>query len=87
MADPLWTIGEAIAACGGRPDGEMDQGAALSSVSIDTRTLEPGALYVAIRKHCPTWTVRFGPRDVALVAAALTAVVIAFWAITRFTYQ
>lgn len=49
MADPLWTKGEAITACGGRPDGEMDQGAALSSVSIDTRTLEPDALYVAIR--------------------------------------
>lgn len=49
MADPLWTIGEAIAACDGRPDGDMDQGAALSSVSIDTRTLEPDALFVAIR--------------------------------------
>ncbi len=49
MADPLWTLGEAIASCDGWPDGDMDQDAALSSVSIDSRTVEAGALFVAIR--------------------------------------
>lgn len=47
MADPLWTFQEALAATGGRAGGE---GAPeLQSVSIDSRTLEPGALFAAIR--------------------------------------
>ncbi len=49
MTDPLWTLGDAIAACGGWPDGEVAQDQPVSSVSIDSRTLESDALFVAIR--------------------------------------
>jgi UDP-N-acetylmuramoyl-tripeptide--D-alanyl-D-alanine ligase len=45
MAEPLWTSAEIMAATGGKLEG---QGFAASGVSIDTRTLEPGDLFVAL---------------------------------------
>ena len=45
MADPLWTSDEIAAATGGKPAG---QPFAATGVSIDTRTLEPGDLFVAL---------------------------------------
>jgi UDP-N-acetylmuramoyl-tripeptide--D-alanyl-D-alanine ligase len=45
MAEPLWTSSEIAAAVGGRPAG---QAFAATGVSIDTRTLEPGDLFVAL---------------------------------------
>ena len=44
---PLWTVAEAVAATAGRPVGLAD--GPLSSVSIDSREIQPGALFVAIR--------------------------------------
>nr|WP_208103340.1 UDP-N-acetylmuramoyl-tripeptide--D-alanyl-D-alanine ligase [Rubellimicrobium sp. CFH 75288] len=41
----MWTAGEAAAATGGRTDGDW----AATGVSIDTRTLQPGDLFVALR--------------------------------------
>ena len=45
MAEPLWTSDEILAATGGRPSGAPF---AATGVSIDTRTLEPGDLFVAL---------------------------------------
>ena len=45
MSDILWTAAEAAAATGGHATTEWQA----SSVSIDTRTLAPGALFVALR--------------------------------------
>jgi UDP-N-acetylmuramoyl-tripeptide--D-alanyl-D-alanine ligase len=45
MADPLWTSDEILAATGGRASGAKF---AATGVSIDTRTLEPGDLFVAL---------------------------------------
>ena len=42
-----WTVGELAGRCGGALTG--DPGVRVEGVSIDTRTLEPGALFVAIR--------------------------------------
>ena len=44
MADPLWTSDEIVRATGGMASG----GFSASGVSIDTRTLEPGDLFVAL---------------------------------------
>jgi UDP-N-acetylmuramoyl-tripeptide--D-alanyl-D-alanine ligase len=44
---PLWTVAEAVAATGGRPEGLSD--GPLGSVSIDSREIEPEALFVAIK--------------------------------------
>jgi UDP-N-acetylmuramoyl-tripeptide--D-alanyl-D-alanine ligase len=44
MADPLWTSAEIARATGGTESG----GFAASGVSIDTRSLEPGDLFVAL---------------------------------------
>ena len=44
---PLWTVAEAVAATGGRPEGLSD--GPLSSVSIDSREIGPEALFVAIK--------------------------------------
>ena len=44
MSEPLWTSQEIAAATGGRLDGADF---AVSGVSIDTRTLEPGDLFCA----------------------------------------
>ena len=46
MSAPLWTPHDVIAATGGRWSGDM---CPASGVSIDTRTLEPGDLFFAIR--------------------------------------
>jgi UDP-N-acetylmuramoyl-tripeptide--D-alanyl-D-alanine ligase len=46
MTAPLWTPHDLIAASGGRLIGEMSPG---SGVSIDTRTLEAGDLFFAIK--------------------------------------
>jgi UDP-N-acetylmuramoyl-tripeptide--D-alanyl-D-alanine ligase len=45
MAEPLWTSDEILAATGGRLDGAPF---AAAGVSIDTRTLEQGDLFVAL---------------------------------------
>jgi len=45
MAEPLWTSDELLAATAGRLDGAPF---AATGVSIDTRTLEPGDLFVAL---------------------------------------
>ena len=45
MAEPLWTSNEILAATGGRLSGA---GFDASGVSIDTRSLEPGDLFVAL---------------------------------------
>ena len=42
---PLWTPEELRAATGGRLDAEV----AVSGISIDTRTIQPGDLFVALR--------------------------------------
>lgn len=44
---PLWTVAEAVAATGGRPEGLSD--GPLSSVSIDSREVASEALFVAIK--------------------------------------
>jgi UDP-N-acetylmuramoyl-tripeptide--D-alanyl-D-alanine ligase len=44
---PLWSVAEAVAATGGRPEGLSD--GPLWAVSIDSREIAPEALFVAIR--------------------------------------
>ena len=44
---PLWTVAEAVAATGGRPEGLSD--GPLNSVSIDSREIAPEALFIAIK--------------------------------------
>jgi UDP-N-acetylmuramoyl-tripeptide--D-alanyl-D-alanine ligase len=44
---PLWTVAEAVAATGGRPENLSD--GPLSSISIDSREIAPEALFVAIK--------------------------------------
>lgn len=44
---PLWTVAEVVAATGGRPEGLHD--GPIFSVSIDSREIEPEALFVAIK--------------------------------------
>ncbi|MAC89220.1 Mur ligase domain-containing protein, partial [Maricaulis sp.] len=46
-ANPLWTSGQAMAATGGMLIGEP--GWTVSGISIDTRTLQPGDLFVALQ--------------------------------------
>ena len=46
MSEPLWTARQAMAATGGMLVG--DTGWACSGISIDSRTLEPGDLFVAL---------------------------------------
>jgi len=45
MAEPLWTSDEIAAATGGKPAGKPFD---VTGVSIDTRTIEPGDLFVAL---------------------------------------
>jgi UDP-N-acetylmuramoyl-tripeptide--D-alanyl-D-alanine ligase len=47
LADPLWTIGEIVAATNGRCAGKP--GAPVAGFSIDSRTLAPGEGFIAIR--------------------------------------
>lgn len=49
MKEPLWTYADVVAAIQGNAQSDAAPDLAIHSVSIDTRTLEPGALYVAIR--------------------------------------
>jgi UDP-N-acetylmuramoyl-tripeptide--D-alanyl-D-alanine ligase len=44
MAEPLWTAQEIAAATGGRVGGNF----AVTGVSIDTRSVEPGDLFIAL---------------------------------------
>lgn len=44
---PLWTVAEVVAATGGHPEGLND--GPISSVLIDSRDIQPEALFVAIR--------------------------------------
>src|SRR4051812_12502154 len=46
MNSPLWTLDEILAATGARVGGGFAQA---TGASIDTRTLEPGDLYFAIK--------------------------------------
>lgn len=47
MADALWRWDELVAAAGGKADGAAE--GALTGFSIDTRTLAPGEVFVALR--------------------------------------
>ena len=47
MTQPLWTFADAVSATGGRAEGEGMPD--IQSVSFDSRTLEKGALFAAIR--------------------------------------
>jgi UDP-N-acetylmuramoyl-tripeptide--D-alanyl-D-alanine ligase len=47
MAEPLWTVDELIAATGGKLAGTVT--AKLDGVSIDSRSIKPGDIFVAIR--------------------------------------
>ncbi len=47
MTEPLWQWDELVAAAQGRPDGTPS--AAIAGFSIDTRTLQPGDVFVALR--------------------------------------
>jgi len=44
---PLWTVAEAVAAIGGRPENLSD--GPIHSISIDSREIEQDALFVAIK--------------------------------------
>jgi UDP-N-acetylmuramoyl-tripeptide--D-alanyl-D-alanine ligase len=47
MTEPLWQWDELVAAAQGRPDGTPP--AAVTGFSIDTRTLQPGDVFVALK--------------------------------------
>ncbi|ODR93818.1 hypothetical protein AUC70_09250 [Methyloceanibacter stevinii] len=47
MADPLWTLGEVVSATDGRCEG--DPAAPIAGFSIDSRAIEPGEGFIAIR--------------------------------------
>jgi UDP-N-acetylmuramoyl-tripeptide--D-alanyl-D-alanine ligase len=68
MAEPLWTSAEIVAATGGQPAGGAFSA---TGVSIDTRTLKPGDLFVALAG------VRDGHEFVAQALAAGAAGVLA----------
>ena len=50
MSLPLWTLDEIAAAAGARIVGRLS---GATGVSIDTRTLEPGDLFFAIKGERP----------------------------------
>lgn len=71
---PLWTVAEAVAATGGRPEGLSD--GPISAVSIDSRETAPEALFVAIKGD------RHDGHDfvtAALAAGATAAIVSEAW--------
>lgn len=45
--DPLWTFDDLVRAAGGKPDRAT--GASITGLSIDTRSLQPGDLFVALK--------------------------------------
>jgi len=47
MSDPLWTLSAFVEAAGGRVKG--DAGQEITGISIDSRTVQPGEAFVAIR--------------------------------------
>ncbi len=47
MAETLWTIDELVAVTGGTLEGEVTK--PITGASIDTRTLKPGEIYLAIK--------------------------------------
>lgn len=47
MSDPLWTLDAFVEAAGGSAKGDI--GADITGISIDSRTLEPGDAFVAIK--------------------------------------
>jgi UDP-N-acetylmuramoyl-tripeptide--D-alanyl-D-alanine ligase len=47
MTEPLWAWGDLLSASGATPDGTP--AAAINGFSLDTRTLQPGEMFVAIR--------------------------------------
>ena len=50
MAEALWTIDALLAACAGEADGaRAPAGGGVIGISIDTRTLAPGDLFVALK--------------------------------------
>lgn len=49
MAELLWTIDALVAAAGGLAEGDAAAGAGVSGISIDTRTLTAGDLFVALK--------------------------------------
>lgn len=49
MAEPLWTFDELLSAGDGRARSDIDPSLSIDSVSIDGRTLEKNALFVAIK--------------------------------------
>jgi UDP-N-acetylmuramoyl-tripeptide--D-alanyl-D-alanine ligase len=71
---PLWTVAEAVAATGGRPESLSD--GPLHSISIDSREIEHDALFVAIKGD------KLDGHDfvrVALEAGASAAIVSDVW--------
>lgn len=50
MLEALWEIGDLVKAAGGEADaGASSKAGALTGISIDTRTLSPGELFVALK--------------------------------------
>ena len=49
MSGPLWTFDDMVAATGGRPVGAAP--AAITGISIDSRTLAPGDAFFAITRR------------------------------------
>jgi len=49
MADMLWTIDALVAAAAGRADGDFPASGGVSGISIDTRSIVPGELFVALK--------------------------------------
>ena len=49
MDNPLWTLAEAIDATGAALEGDAPGNRGLTGVSIDSRTLRPEEIFVAIR--------------------------------------
>ncbi|MCB1505565.1 MAG: UDP-N-acetylmuramoyl-tripeptide--D-alanyl-D-alanine ligase [Hyphomicrobiaceae bacterium] len=49
MAEPLWSVEALVAACAGHADGAVGEAGAVTGISIDTRTLVPGDLFVALK--------------------------------------
>src|SRR6202048_2552918 len=72
----LWTIAQMAAAVGSKPGGALNPVARLAGVSIDSRTVRPGELFIAI--HGP----RHDGHDhvpAALEPGAVAAVVAGGW--------